>query len=286
MQPMSPAPALGIEHQKSLASGVFALLGRVVVAGLVVAAGCAGWFAAERYIDELLDRPLETTTSATAALPLLGGGLPNQRLVVIDPWRRFTLTYTDGVNSEHYWFDLDTWKLRAELSSASSADFIEIHGDQGFRRTGLDGEWIAQDAATTRGIAGYVMGGIGPFVLTDLVPPNTLGFTTLELEGTSRGERVYEVAVDAATLRERHPLAYERWVTTTRIVGDGSGLYRIRVRPDGYIVRIDGESSSLEWGTLRDVEFFSPLAALASAPQATLPLQPGVDVSVPLQPAD
>jgi hypothetical protein len=286
MQAMSPAPAQGTEHRKSLVSGVLALLGRVVVAGLLVAAGCAGWFAAERYVDELLDRPLEATTSATAALPRLGEGLPIERLVAFDPWRRFTLTYTDDVHSEYYWFDLDTWQLRAEVSSASSADFIEIHGDQGFRRTALDGEWVAQDAATTRDIAGYVMGGIGPFVLTDLVPPNTLGFTTLELEGTSRDERVYEVAVDAATLRERHPLAYERWVTTTRIVGDGSGLYRIRVRPDGYIVRIDGESSSLEWGTLRAVEFFSPLAALAPAPQATLPLQPAVDVSVPLTPAD
>jgi hypothetical protein len=37
---------------------------------------------------------------------------------------------------------------------------------------------------------------------------------------------------------------------------------------------------------LRAVEFFSPLAALAPAPQATLPLQPAVDVSVPLTPAD
>lgn len=286
MQPMSFTPAQGIERPKSSFSGVIALLGRFVAAALVFAAGGAGWFAADRYGDDLLDRPVETTTAVAAGLPQLGEGLPSERLVTLAPWRRFTLTYTDQSNSELYWFDLDTWKLRAEIVAGPSADFVEIHGDRGFRRSGADGEWVAQDAETTRGIASYVMGGIGPFVLTDLVPPNTLGFTALELEGTSRGERVYEVAVDAATLREVHPLAYERWVSTTRIVGDGSGIYRIRVRPDGYIVRIDGESSSLEWGTLRTVEFFSPLAAPNPTLQQAIPPQPVVDASVPLAPAD
>ena len=148
-------------------------------------------------------------------------------------------------------------------------------GDSSFTRPSANGEWVERNTQETRDIASWLMTGVGPFVLTDLVPPNTLGFTTLELEGTSRGERVYEVAVDAVTLQEQHPLAHQRWTAATRLVNDTSGLFRIRVREDGYIVRIDGESSSVQWDVLDSgVVFLSPLsqaAVAAPASPATVP---------------
>lgn len=102
MQPMSLTPARKVARQKSSISGVISLLGRALAASLVLAAGCAGWFAAERYGDGLLDRPAETSTAVAAALPSLGEGLPNERLVPFEPWRRFNLTYTDGAKTELY----------------------------------------------------------------------------------------------------------------------------------------------------------------------------------------
>ena len=124
----------------------------------------------------------------------------------------------------------------------------------------LDARGQPVDLSYGRDMTAWLMADVGPYVLTDLVPPQTLGFTTLELEGTSRGERVYEVVVDAATLQEQHPLAHQRWSDAVRLVGDTTGVYRIRVREDGYIVRIDGETASVQWDDLiGGVVFFSPL---------------------------
>ena len=113
-------------------------------------------------------------------------------------------------------------------------------------------------------------------LLTDLLPPNTLGFVSLELEGTSRDERVYEIAVDAATLQEQRPLAHQRWVEATRLVTGTSGDFRIRVREDGFIVQIEGETSSVRWDALEGgVVFLSPFAL--EAPQ----IPPTAPVDVP-----
>lgn len=247
--------------------GVGRLLGRLIAIAVVLAAGVAGWFAVEELAIAAEDH--------SVLLPELGEGLPTARLDEPIAWRRFQVTYSavgtsaeeaslDEAN-ERYWFDLDSWKIRSAVMTDSGLEAVEIQGDSGFRRSGADGEWVEQDRMTARNISSYVLGGIGPFLLTDLVPPNALGFTSLELEGTSKGERVYEVKVDAMTLREQHPLAYQRWVASTRIIGDGTALFRIRVREDGYIVRIDGGNSAVIWTDLEaGVQFESPLSALSS----------------------
>ncbi len=231
---------------------------RLVGLAVVGAAGVGGWIGAEH---------LAFAESSTVPLPELGGGLPTARLHEPEPWRQFTLTYLQPEREENYWFDLDAQTIRSQVVTPERTDTAEIYDGVWYYQTGVDGEWVEQDPATTRTIASFAMGGVGPFLLTDLVPPDALGFTTLELEGTSKGERVYEVIVDAATLQLQHPLAFNRWVTTTRILGDGSAVFRIRVRPDGYILRIDNGEASAIWSDLPGgVRFESPLAAKAPTP--------------------
>lgn len=252
-------------------SGVVSLFGRVISFALVVGAGVVGWFA----IDEF-DVGIPTSGNGApvlaASLPKLGDGLPDARLQSPVPWRRFALTYQEAARTNRFWVDLDSWQLRIESATDAETSAVEINGDRSFARPSVAAEWVEKNVQETRDAASWLMSDIGPFVLTDLVPPNTLGFTTLELEGTSRGERVYEVAVDAATLQEQHPLAYQRWIAAVKIVNDTSGIYRVRVREDGYIVRIDGERSSVQWDELiGGVTFFSPLAQEVFATPATAP---------------
>ncbi|NND75947.1 MAG: hypothetical protein HKN44_13155 [Ilumatobacter sp.] len=249
------------------------LLGRLIRLAIVLAAGAAGWIGIDR---------LAFAQDDTVPLPELGDGLPTARLNEPEPWRQFQLTYVQPDYEEHYWFDLDSWKIRSQVITPERTDSAEIYDDLWYWQTGIDGEWVEQDPATTRTIAGFAMGGVGPFLLTDLVPPGTLGFTTLELEGTSKGERVYEVIVDAATLELQHPLAYNRWITTTRILGDGSAVYRIRVRPDGYILRIDNGDAAAIWTDLPGgVPFQSPLADIGAVPPVdTVDVAPADTVAV------
>ncbi len=253
--------------------GVAALLGRIVAAGLAVAAGLGGWVAVEKF-DIAIPASGNGSAAIATALPTLGDGLPSARLQSPAPWRQFSLTYQSDAQTNHFWIDLDAWQLRIESSGVNGDTAVEIQGDRSFTRGAEGARWSEQDVQGTRDITAWLMADIGPYVLTDLVPPQTLGFTTLELEGTSRGERVYEVMVDAATLQEEHPLAHQRWADAVRLVGDTTGVYRIRVREDGYIVRIDGENASVQWDDLSGgVVFFSPLDA--SPPVATVaPVDP------------
>lgn len=252
-------------------AGITALLGRIIAFALIAAAGVVGWFGIEE-LDIGLPASGAGAPVLAASLPELGDGLPAARLQSPAPWRQFALTYQDATHTNRFWIDLDSWQLRIASTNATDTSDFEIDGDRSYTRTSATAEWVEQDVQGTRDIASWLMSGIGPFVLTDLVPPNTLGFTSLELEGTSRGERVYEVSVDAVTLQEQHPLAHQRWAAATRLVNDTSGIFRIRVREDGYIVRIDGETSSVQWDVLDGgVVFFSPLSQqLAEAP-ATIP---------------
>lgn len=268
----APTPAHGTATPPaSSKGGVMTLLGRVVAVGLIGAAGFGGWVAIETF-DVALPNSGNGTSALAASLPELGDGLPEARLQSPAPWRQFSLTYQDLEQTNRFWIDLDSWRLRVESANLDETSAVEIYGDQSYLRAPGTAEWAERDVQQTRELASWLMSGIGPFVLTDLVPPNTLGFTTLELEGTSRDERVYEVVVDAATLQEQHPLAHQRWAAATRIVNDTSGVYRIRVRDDGYIVRIDGETSSVQWDPLEGgVVFFSPLAQSAELAPATVP---------------
>lgn len=273
--PMPVGPPGAQSAKRTGGARFLGLMGRLVGATVLIAAGVCGWIGIDRFDVEV---PFTRSSSAEAAvvetvddLPELGDGLPESRLRTPEPWRQFELTYQEGEKVERFAFDLDNWQLNVSSSGGPPGDEIEIDGDRGFvRRAGTD-VWVEQSVQDTRNIASFLMAGIGPFVLTDLVPPNVLGFTTLELEGTSRGERVYEVSVDAPTLQNQHPLAYQRWVTMTRVVDASSEVYRIRVRPDGYIIRIDGLDRSVQWNPLPDgVEFFSPVAT--PAPAVTVPV--------------
>ena len=219
--------------------GVVALLGRVLAAALVLAAGVAGWYGVERFDLGQSATAADPSAAPIATLPNLGDGLPATHLDQPDPWRQFTLTSTNAGRTERYWFDLDKWELRTEVVTDAGTDAMEIAADRAFTLSAGTSEWVEHDSETTRNLARFVLGGVGPFVLTDLIQPGALGFTALELEGTSRGDRVYEVVIDAQTLQQRHPLAYDRWVARTRLVPNGAGIYRIRVLRDGYVVRID-----------------------------------------------
>ena len=268
----APTPAHGAPPTTTM-GGVTALLGRVVAGGLVVAAGLGGWVAVEKF-DIALPIAENGSPAIATALPTLGDGLPSARLQSPAPWRQFSLTYRSGAQTNRFWIDLDAWQLRIESSGAAGDTAVEIQGDRSFTRGAEGSEWVELDVQGTRDVTAWLMADIGPYVLTDLVPPQTLGFTTLELEGTSRGERVYEVDVDAVTLQEQHPLAHQRWADAVRLVGDTTGIYRIRVREDGYIVRIDGENASVQWDDLvGGVVFFSPLDSGPSS-AATVPIVP------------
>jgi hypothetical protein len=252
---------------------VAALLGRILAAALVLVAGAAGWYGVERFdLGQRATAADATADEPVVTLPSLGNGLPALHLEQPDPWRQFTLTSTQDARTEQYWFDLDRWELRTQVVTAAGTDSVEIAADRGFTLSAGSSEWVEHDPETTRNIARFVLGGVGPFVLTDLIQPGALGFTTLELEGTSRGDRVYEVVVDAPTLKQRHPLAYDRWVARTRLVPDGNGVYRIRVLPDGYVVRIDHENGSVEWEDLvGGVPFSSPLSATVPPVETPVP---------------
>ena len=278
-----PTPTQGAPRPTASMGGVKSLLGRVVAGGLVVAAGLGGWVAVENF-DIAIPSSGNGSAAIATALPTLGDGLPSARLQSPAPWRQFSLTYQSAAQTNRFWIDLDSWQLRIESSNADSNTAVEIQGDRSFTQDSDGAEWSEQDVQATRDITAWLMADIGPYVLTDLVPPQTLGFTTLELEGTSRGERVYEVAVDAATLQEQHPLAHQRWVDAIRLVGDTTGVYRIRVREDGYIVRIDGEAASVQWDDLiGGVEFFSPMDE--GTPVTTAPVGPDSPVeTVPAAP--
>lgn len=288
MNTMPPAPPAGPQQPigPSALMRIRSLLARVVVIALMAGAGAAGWVAVDRFELEL---PFARGSSSLAAtLPELGDGLPASRLKSPEPWRQFGLTYQDGAKVESFAFDLDSWQLTATSTGEVPGDDIEIAGDIGYVRYEGTDEWTEQSVQDTRNLASFLMSGIGPFVLTDLVPPNVLGFTTLELEGTSRGERVYEVAVDTPTLKALHPLAYQRWVTTTRIVDASAEVYRIRVRPDGYVIRIDGLNRSVQWDQLPDgVQFSSPLESVLVVESPVVPdpaIEPGA-APLPVDPA-
>lgn len=75
--------------------------------------------------------------------------------------------------------------------------------------------------------------------------------------------------------------AHQRWIEATRLVTGTSGVFRIRVREDGFIVQIEGETSSVQWDALEGgVVFLAPFAL--EAPQ--IPPTAPVDVSpVPVE---
>jgi hypothetical protein len=278
-------PAQGLPRPASSFAGVVSLFGRITAFALIAGAGVVGWFGVEES-DLSIPWSGNGASVLAASLPDLGDGLPAARLQSPAPWRQFALTYQDPAYTNRFWIDLDSWQLRIETTQDTGTSAVEINGDRSFTREPAVAEWAARDVQETRDIASRLMSGIGPFVLTDLVPPNTLGFTSLELEGTSRDERVYEISVDAATLQEQHPLAHQRWVEATRLLSDTSGVYRIRVREDGYIVRIDGETSSVQWDALEGgVVFFSPFALEVSKIPPTAPLTTGPGAPVDVTPA-
>ncbi len=262
-----------VKKPAATAAGVASLLGLMFAVLAVAAAGIGGWFAVDRY-NIALPESMQSSGGATE-LPALGDGLPSTQLRASTPWRSFALTYQVGDQTDRYWIDLDTWQVKFESSQTDATTGFELAGGRGFAMDTDGASWTQMDAEHTETLSRMALVGAGPFLLTELLPPNTVGFTTLELEGTSRGVRVYEVEVDGDTLRAQHPLAHDRWVNTSRFVADHddlSGLYRIRVRDDGYVIRIDTDGASVQWDDLPDgVAFVSPLAEeLNSAATATV----------------
>ena len=257
MSPRQPS-VQGAPRPGSSFAGVVSLLGRIMALALIVGAGVVGWLGVE---ESDLDIPWSRNSASVlaASLPDLGDRLPAARLDPPAPWRQFAVTYQDATHTNRFWIDLDSGLFRVETTRDGETSEIEISGDRSFAREQAAAEWVARDVQATRDTASWMPIGVGPMLLTDLVPPNTLGFVSLELEGTSRDERVYEIAVDAATLQEQQPLAHQRWVEATRLVTGASGVFRIRVREDGFIVQIEGETSSVRWDAFEGgVVFLSP----------------------------
>ena len=262
----------GAPRPGSSFAGVVSLLGRTMAFALIVGAGVVGWLGVEES-DMEIPWSRDSASVLAASLPDLGDGLPAARLQPPAPWRQFAVTYQNATQTNRFWVDLDSGQFRVETTRNAGTSEIEISGDRSFAREQATAEWVARDVQETQDIASWIPIGIGPMLLTDLVPPNTLGFVSLELEGVSRDERVYEIAVDASTLQEQQPLAHQRWVEATRLVTGTSGVFRLRVREDGFIVQIEGETSSVRWDALAGgVLFSSPFALEAPQNPPTAPV--------------
>lgn len=231
------------------------VVGMVLATVAVVAAGAAGWFGVERFV-------LADGGSDGTSLGAVGDGLPTERLdPPAEPWRRFevTLRFTD--REHRVALDLDAQAMRFRILEPDVAYDFVARADAGHERT--DGEWVALTPDQTAAQSQLFVQDVGPFLLTDIVPPAALPYTTL-LSDTMDGElRVFDVAIDAASFRLADPLGHERWLAASGAAADGPARRVVHVRRDGYVVRIDRAGSTRSWTEVEtSILADSPLDAL------------------------
>ncbi len=261
-----------------VARGVGRLLGRLVAFAVVIAAGVAGWFGVEQYVFP--DLP------GTLAAPVNETPWPDEFAQRTTTWESFTLSYVfQGVETHRTSFDAPTKRVRIAYNDDAGAleSDVELAGLQGFERVAGSDAWVVADPAAVEEHVYFGVGAIEPVHLSELVRREVHPFTQVQEIPQSPEIRRFEVIVDIASLRAANPIAYYRLEDDAQSGFSSATEYRMTadVRADGYIVRLDGRSSSTEmWSDFpADLVFESPLAArnddAVAAETATTVAPPG-----------
>lgn len=250
--------------------GVGRLLGKVFGFAVILAAGAAGWFGAEQYAFPNLPGALAAPVNETP--------WPDEFAQQTTTWPSFTLTnVVDGSETHRTSFDATTNRVRLTYLDGSDqpSSVVELAGLRAFERARDSDEWVAVDPANVEIHVTVGVGAIEPVHFSNLLPPAASPFTRVEEVVGGGGERRFEVFVDIAGLRAAEPLVFESFDAATENALDPSTEHRMvaDVRDDGYIVRLEGRSASVEiWSDYPpDLVFESPLAELdqAETPAAT-----------------
>jgi hypothetical protein len=263
-------------------------IGQILLIGLVVATGVAGWFGVEKY---LLAENAHT-------LPSLGEGLPTTRL---DPpevqWRRWVRTSVSPNSEQKVWLDLDALEFKADVLTQDPAaplgtpllqNQLEGRNDVGYRKpSGSD--WIAMEPESATETTDFVLSGTRPRLVTDVVPPAILPFVVLTEEKENDGIRTYSMSVDVPAFRTARPVDFDRWMLSTPNDEELPRSLTIGVRPDGYVVLLENTmANSVAVNTWQ--EFTGPIpmeSPIGPTPVASAPASgstPPLDSAVPTPP--
>jgi hypothetical protein len=241
-------------------------IGLVIAFAVVVAAGVAAWFGVERF-----------ALADDQALPAVGEGLPTEP---IDPtrasWRRFQLQYelADGTDDVQQ-FDLDADEVRSTRTSEGTDTMVtEIRGDVGFEGPPNAMEPLAADVVSDA--RRFIHNASGPFVLTDVAPPRSIPFTTVESDVATETPagvvRVITLSVDVERFRKDDPAGVEAWRLDIVTDGDGPARRVVHVLEDGTVVKIVDPAATATWTLLAaPLDFVSPLGDTPAASATTVP---------------
>jgi hypothetical protein len=229
---------------------------RLVVVVVMIAAGAASWFGVERYV----------LADDANTLPSLGDGLPLERLdVPAEPWRRFEFRRTSGDDESIYAFDLDAdeFSLMLEMADGTTGPGAEGRGHVGYRQTD-DGSWIALTEREVEVYYQFRLAESAPLLLTDLIPPAIVPYTTVLRERDENGIRIYEITVDVATLRTERPIDHSRWLLSSDDDVLAPVQMSVTVRKDGYVVSVIDPIDRVTWSDLDGpIVWASPMSTLA-----------------------
>jgi hypothetical protein len=217
-------------------------IGQILLVGLVVAAGIAGWVGVEKYV----------IADDTNSLPSLGAGLPTTRVDPPEvPWRRFVTTRVGPTIDQTLWLDIDALEIKGDESNRDPAaspgtppatNQFEFRDDIGYvKRDG--GDWTAVEPDNAGGATETFLSRYRPRLLTDVVPPAAVPFVVLTDEQEADGVRTYSMTVDAAAFRAALPVDFERWMFYERNDEHLPRSLKVGVRADGYVVVLENTSA-------------------------------------------
>lgn len=218
-------------------------IGRILLVGLVVAAGFAGWVGVEKYV----------IAENTSSLPSLGEGLPTTRLDPPEvPWRRFVTTRVSPTINQTLWLDMATLEVKGDESNRDPAaplgtppamNKFEFRDDVGYvKRDGSD--WTAVPPENGGGATEVFLSRYRPRLLTEVVPPAAVPFVVLTDEQEVDGVRTYTMTVDAPAFRAARPVDFERWMFHDANDDHLPRALEISVRADGYVVVLENTSAT------------------------------------------
>ena len=258
--PASPTPAPG--KVSSSLRGAGRLLARLFGLAIVAAAGVAGWFAVEQFVFPQLPGSVAAAVNETP--------WPDEYAEPTTEWNAFTVTYTFEGNATHRTsFDPQTKRSRLTYWNTEGAiiNDVELAGLQAFQRFPELQEWTPVDPERVDTHVQLGILAVEPVHLSALVPAEVYPFTRVSELAPVDGARQFEVIVDAAGFLDADPISFYRWDATARLGSDAAADMRwiVDVRPDGYVVRWEGRSPSVETWTEypADLVFESPLAPVS-----------------------
>lgn len=236
------------------------IVGRLVACAVIAAAGVGGWLAVERFVFPAL--------AGTIVAAANEGPWPDEFAQPSTRWDSFTLSSTqDGVETHRSSFDPVSRRTAIVDSGADGAVIreVELAGVLGFERTPESPEWSPVDDARIDAHILLGVAGTEPVHLSALVPDEADDFTTVIELDAAEDTRRFLVVVDTEAFRVADPIAFHRW-SEFQLFGselDTDLRWTVDVRPDGFVVRWEGRSSSVETWSERPgrLEFESPLAA-------------------------